>query len=130
MYQDVALKQLRQKLRNNSTDAEKKLWSALRRSQIMGLKFTRQYSIGRFIADFYCSALRLVIELDGSQHLLEQNVIYDFERTKFLNSKNITVMRFFDNEVLNNLEGVVERIIQTVKNIPSLPPLINKGRSA
>ncbi len=128
MYQDKILKGFRKELRNNSTDAERKMWSVLRRNQIMGFKFTRQYSVGKFIADFYCPSLRLAVELDGSQHMQKDNITYDKNRTRFFNSKNISVLRFYDNEVLNNLEGVVERIIQEIKNIPSQPPLINKGR--
>jgi very-short-patch-repair endonuclease len=124
MYQDKQFKSLRQKLRNDTTDAEEKLWQALRKSQILGYKFTRQYGVGKYILDFYCSVLRLAVELDGSQHMEIQRYKYDEERTNFLNSHNITVIRFFDNEVFNNLPGVLEKIVQTIKylqinNIPS-----------
>lgn len=116
MYQDKSFKTLRQKLRNNVTDAERKLWQVLRKNQILGYKFTRQYGVGKYVLDFYCSAVRLGIELDGSQHMEVEKVKYDLERTQFLNAQNIKVLRFYDNDVFNNLEGIVEKIIQTIKN--------------
>jgi very-short-patch-repair endonuclease len=121
MYQDKRFKTLRKKLRNNSTEAERKLWQALRKNQILGYKFTRQYGVEKYIVDFYCPILRLAVELDGSQHMEPENKIYDENRTKFLNSQKIKVIRFYDNEVFNNLPGVVEKIIQVIKliNIPS-----------
>jgi len=128
MYQDKRFKTLRKKLRNNTTDSERKLWQALRKNQILGYKFTRQYGIGKYVVDFYCSFLRLAIELDGSQHMEEENKLYDEKRTEFLNLQKIKVVRFYDNDVFNNLPGVVERIIQIIKliNIPS--PCRARGR--
>jgi very-short-patch-repair endonuclease len=121
MYQDKRFKSLRKKLRNGATEAEKKLWQALRKNQILGYKFTRQYGIGKYVVDFYCSVLRLAIELDGSQHMKEEDKLYDEKRTEFLNLQKIQVTRFYDNDIFNNLPGVVERIIQVIKliNIPS-----------
>ena len=121
MYQDKRFKTLRKKLRNSATDAERKLWQALRKNQILGYKFTRQYGVGKYVVDFYCSVLRLAVELDGSQHMEEENKLYDEKRTNFLNSQKIKVIRFYDNDVFNNLPGVVERTIQVIKliNIPS-----------
>jgi very-short-patch-repair endonuclease len=115
IYQDKQFKNLRKKLRNNSTDAERKLWQVLRKNQILGYKFTRQYGVGKYIVDFYCSAFRLAIELDGSQHMEPKNKLYDGKRTEFLNSQRIKVIRFYDNDVFNNLPGVVEKIIQVIK---------------
>ena len=116
MYQDTDLKTLRKKLRNGQTEAEYKLWQVLRKSQL-GFKFIRQYSVGKFILYFYCPFLLLAIELDGSQHMLPENLDYDAKRTEFLNNQNITVLRFYDNEIFNNIEGVVERILQTINKI-------------
>ena len=84
---------------------------------MLDLKFIRQYGVGKYVVDFYCPALRLVIESDGGQHLDPENLVYDEARTEFLNSLDIKVIRFYDNEVMNNLDGVVESIIQTIKNI-------------
>ena len=116
LYQNPQQKKFRKHLRNNSTDSEKKLWSILRKGQILNYKFIRQYSVRKFILDFYCARLRLAIELDGSQHMEPKNLKYDKERTNFLNSHNITVIRFYDNEVLKNLEGVAEKIINTIRS--------------
>ena len=117
MYQDKQFKSLRQKLRNTPTDAERKLWSVLRKNQIMGYKFTRQYGVGNYVLDFYCSALRLAIELDGSQHMETEKAEYDQKRTNFLNLEKIQVLRFYNNDVLNNLEGVVEKIITVIQSV-------------
>jgi very-short-patch-repair endonuclease len=116
MYQDKRFKSLRKKLRNDATDAEKKLWQALRKNQILGYKFTRQYGVGEYVVDFYCSVIRLAVELDGSQHMEKKKLEYDEKRTKFLNAQKIKVIRFYDNEVFNNLSGFIEKIIQFTKN--------------
>ena len=86
LYQDSRLKVLRQKLRKNSTDAERALWRLIRKSQVENTKFIRQYSAGRYILDFYSPKLRLAVELDGGQHLNESGLAYDEKRTRFLNS--------------------------------------------
>jgi len=98
------LQQARKNLRRTSTPQEKILWSKLR-SRKLGPVFKRQESIGNFIADFYCPKKMLVIELDGSQHL--DNKEYDEERTNYFESLNIKVIRFWNNEVNTNLDGVL-----------------------
>jgi very-short-patch-repair endonuclease len=110
-YNDQNLKPLRQILRRNQTDAERKLWNAIRNRQLLGLKFIRQYSVGNYILDFYCSEKRLAIELDGGQHADEENKKDDDERTAYLNQQDIKVIRFWNNDVLQNIEGVGESII-------------------
>lgn len=117
LYQAPEFKSLRQKLRNSGTETERALWKVLRRKQILGYKFIRQYGVGRFVLDFYCPELRLSIELDGSQHLKAGNAEDDKQRTHFLKEKNITELRFFDNEVFNNLDGIADKIIFTIKKI-------------
>lgn len=94
-------------LRQRMTDAERKLWQKLRASQL-GVKFRRQTPMGNYVVDFYCHACRLVVELDGSQHL--EQVAYDEQRTIYLNNLGLTVLRFWNNEVLLNTDGVLERI--------------------
>lgn len=96
-------------LRKSSTDAEKLLWSRLRSKQIQGHKFRRQEQIGRFIVDFVCYERKLVVEADGGQHAVEKEK--DAERTAWLNSQNFTVVRFWNHEILTNLEGVLEKIM-------------------
>jgi very-short-patch-repair endonuclease len=115
-----SLKNRRMELRKNSTDAEKKLWSKLRKRQLAGFKFCRQFSIGRFILDFYCPKCRLGIELDGGQHAEEQKIVYDKRRTEYLNRNNIKMIRFWDNDVLKNIEGVLGRILEELTP-PTLP---------
>jgi len=95
-------------LRRNSTDAERLLWRNIRAGRLDGLKFRRQEQIGRFIADFVCYEKRLIVEADGGQHALEREK--DEERTQWLNSQGFTVLRFWNNEILTNLDGVLETI--------------------
>ena len=92
------------KLRRSMTDAERLLWKYLRASGFQGLKFRRQYPLGQFIVDFYCLEQQLVIELDGSQHM---NNAADREREACLRAQGLMVLRFWNNEVLENVNGVL-----------------------
>jgi very-short-patch-repair endonuclease len=94
-------------LRKEITPQEKILWHKLRNSSL-GYRFRRQHSIGNFIADFFCAEKRLIIELDGSQHL--DNVEHDKERTNYFESLGIKVIRFWNNEVNTNINGVLMKI--------------------
>ncbi|HXQ10612.1 MAG TPA: DUF559 domain-containing protein [Caulobacteraceae bacterium] len=96
-------------LRRFATDAEHVLWSRLRNRQLEGCKFRRQAPIGRFIADFACLERRLVIELDGGQHA--EQTRYDGMRTQALEAAGWTVLRFWNHEVLQNVEGVLIAVI-------------------
>jgi very-short-patch-repair endonuclease len=89
------------------TDAERKLWSALRNRQVEGAKFRRQQPIGPFIADFVCQEHRLIVEADGGQH---SGSIADDRRTGFLEGKGYRVLRFWNNDILSNFDGVVQVI--------------------
>ena len=100
----------RKELRKNSTESEKKLWQYLRNRQFEGLKFYRQYWIGNYITDFYSPSLKLVIELDGSQHFTPEGLEYDKIRENFMKSLEIKTLRFNNNDVLTNIEGVLEEI--------------------
>ena len=93
-------------LRKKQTSQEQKLWSLLRNRQFFGLKFKRQYPIGEYIVDFICVEKSLIIELDGGQHNIDDNIKKDENRTKYLNSKGYQVIRVWNNEVDKNLEGV------------------------
>lgn len=100
-------------LRKNLTEAEKKLWDTLRSKQMEQFKFRRQQPIGNYIVDFFCSELRLVVELDGGQHAEQMG--YDEKRTQFLQSQGYHVLRFWNNEVMGNIEGVYGVIVDTIK---------------
>ena len=95
-------------LRTQSTDAERLLWRHLKAKQLEGLKFRRQEQIGRFIVDFVCYEKALILEADGGQHALEREK--DEERTRWLNAQGFTVLRFWNHEILANIEGVLEEI--------------------
>ena len=109
------LKTLARKLRNQSTQSEIKLWHQLRNKQFHGYRFHRQKPLLNFIADFYCYELKLVIELDGYTHDFEESIIKDEFKTEKLESYGLTVLRYSDDEVMNNLEGVMYALEQFAK---------------
>lgn len=110
IHNRIELKVFRKNLRNNSTSAEATLWLQLKNSQLDGRKFRRQHSLGAYILDFYCPAEKLCIELDGADHYTGNGEAYDEERTKYLNSLNIRVIRFENKEVFQAIEYVLGRI--------------------
>jgi len=95
-------------LRHNQTDAEKFLWQKLRNRNLIGVKFRRQYPLGDYIVDFICIEHKLIIELDGSQHMDQQN--YDTKRSEFLKLQGYEVLRFWNNQVLLESESVLQEI--------------------
>ncbi len=98
------------------TDAERRLWAALRNRRLADLKFRRQVPLGRYVLDFYCEDARLAVEVDGSQHA--QRVAYDEARTLWLASKRIRTVRVWNNDVIQNLAGVLEIIdIESGENV-------------
>jgi very-short-patch-repair endonuclease len=104
------------KLRRNQTEAEQKLWSLLRRHQMNGLQFRRQYSIGPFFADFVCLEAKLIIEVDGSQHADQMEC--DESRSEFLRGMGYTVLRFWNFEVIGEIDQVVQRIADALEGVP------------
>jgi very-short-patch-repair endonuclease len=94
-------------MRREPTEAEKVLWQALQKQQLDGTRFRRQQVVGSYILDFYCLAYRLAIEVDGKGHEETGQKQYDQERTDFLSEKGITVLRFPNNRVVSDLEGVL-----------------------
>ncbi|WP_245549477.1 MULTISPECIES: endonuclease domain-containing protein [Methylomicrobium] len=96
------------------TDAEKILWSRVRRKQISGVQFYRQKPIGGYIVDFYAPQAKLVIELDGGQHFEPEQQYYDQQRTLYLQNQGLAVLRFTNVEVLKNIEGVMEVVFREV----------------
>ena len=99
-------------LRKNPTEAEKKLWSLLRLKQLDGYRFRRQAPIGPYIVDFFCPPALLIIEVDGGQHATEAAA--DEARTHWLQSRGYRVLRFWNNDILQNPEGVLSRLHQVL----------------
>ncbi|HXD35593.1 MAG TPA: endonuclease domain-containing protein [Rhodanobacter sp.] len=112
-------------LRTTSTDAEIKLWYHLRAKRLGGLKFRRQHPIPPYVADFFCEELKLVIELDGSQH----NEGADSARTHALERQGLLILRFWDNQVLQEIEAVLEAILNFARNrtLSPTPPPAGEG---
>jgi len=108
------LKQLSRQLRDNMTDAERHLWAKIRMKQIKGYRFYRQKPIGDYIVDFFCPGAKLIIEIDGSQHLVGETLEYDRIRDDYLSSFGLRVLRFNNIDVLTNTDGVVERIEEEI----------------
>ncbi len=106
--------------RNNPTVAEQKLWRCLRGKQL-GVKFRRQHPLGPYVLDFFCPAVGLAIELDGGQHAGSPE---DVRRDQWLAEQGIRVVRFWNRDVLGNMDGVLERILSEInKEDPPYPPL-------
>ena len=95
-------------VRRQSTDAERALWSKLRNRRMMNCKFRRQFPIGRYVVDFVCLKHNLVVEIDGGHHADQQD--YDAVRTEWLESQGFEVLRYWDNEVLTQMDSVLESI--------------------
>ena len=112
------------RLRAEMTDAERKLWQALRAHRFRGGAFRRQAPLGPYIADFVCHALKLVIEVDGGQH---SGSVSDARRDDWMAREGYKVLRFWNNEVLGNLEGVLDRIGREIAAAPPLRPSPARG---
>ncbi|HAF48069.1 MAG TPA: hypothetical protein DCL08_02375 [Anaerolineaceae bacterium] len=113
------MRRLAQNLRKTQTDAEQLLWSKLRSRELSGFKFRRQHPIDNYILDFYCNEAQLAIEIDGGQHAEKENIKMDEQRTALLNQKGIRVIRYWNNDVLENTDEVLEDILATLKEITS-----------
>ena len=107
LFNQTKYKEFRKELRNNSTIGEKVLWDKLKGSKFLDLKFRRQYSVGKFVLDFYCTKLKLGIEVDGSSHNQIDSEEKDENRTKCLESEGIRIIRFKDYEIIENVENVL-----------------------
>ncbi|MHB9031840.1 MAG: endonuclease domain-containing protein [Anaerolineae bacterium] len=97
-------------LRTNQTPAEYRLWTRLSNRQLLGYKFRRQHIVGPYILDFYCPGAHLAVELDGDQHANAATLAYDQQRSRFLFTRGIRVIRFWNYEILDELESVLEQI--------------------
>ena len=121
-----ALTSVARRLRNNSTEAEKYLWQALR-SDGRGVKFRRQAVIGPYIFDFVCFEKKLVVEVDGGQHCQNQS---DSVRDEWFSSQGFETLRFWNNDVLENLDGVAQKIEERLKFPLPIPPHKGEGISS
>jgi very-short-patch-repair endonuclease len=123
MYLNREQREFARQLRNNATDAERKLWRALRAEQLDGYKFRRQAAIGPYVVDFVCFSHKLVIELDGVQHALGESPVRDAERTEWLESRGFQVLRFWNHQLDDGVWAVVDEIRSALeKSEPNLPP--------
>ena len=109
-------KALARSLRKNQTDAENRMWYYLRNRRLSGYKFVREYVIGKYIADFVCREKKLIIEVDGGQHMTAE--AYDQQRTKDLEAVGYLVVRVWNNEVFKNIQGVMEHILTLLESVP------------
>ena len=107
-------------LRLNATDAERKLWQQISARRLAGVRFNRQFPIGPFICDFVSRTAKLVIEVDGGQHAVD--VAKDEARTAYLEARSYRVIRFWNNDVLDRIEGVVSEIERVLADMPSPNP--------
>ncbi len=121
LFYNTRLKKYSQELRKNMTDAERLLWSRLRRKQLNNFQFYRQRIMGDYIVDFYCPRSKLIIEVDGGQHYQDEGDRRDKVRDDYMKNLGMRILRVSDREVLQNLNGVVERICEIL--IPLNPPL-------
>jgi very-short-patch-repair endonuclease len=112
---NINLKDIRQKLRKNLSAPETILWSKLKSKQL-GVKFRRQYGVANYILDFYCSTLKLAIEIDGNSHYDNDALLADKSREDYLKSINIKVLRFTNPEITDNLNGVIIKLSNYINN--------------
>lgn len=115
LYNPKTLKDRRRDLRKNQTPAEKLLWKHISKDKIFGLRFLRQYGVGPYILDFYCTKIRLGIEVDGEVHKRTERKTYDTEREKYLKSLNINLFRVWNNDVLSNTKQTLVELKNAIK---------------
>ena len=101
-------------LRQDTTEAEKYLWEYLRNRRVLGVKFRRQYPVGKYVLDFFCPEIGLAVEIDGSQHLSDEGLTHDQKRDAFLASRGIFVLRVFNHDVLGKTEVVLQAIAEEI----------------
>ena len=117
LYNKLSEKVKRRQLRQDITKAEKIIWAKIKNRQIENCKFRRQYSVDKFVIDFYSPILKLAIEIDGDSHFEDDAVEYDIERQVFIESAGIKFIRFTNEDVYGNLSGVLESIAQTIRDL-------------
>ena len=113
LFMNLLVTQYARDLRKNLTDAEERLWQLLRKKQL-GVRFRRQVPLGKYILDFACFDPKIIIEIDGGQHADPRAELYDQQRTAWLESHGYKILRFWNNEVLGEIENVVEEILKNI----------------
>ena len=123
---------LKRRLRSNMTGPETRLWSRLRARRLQGLKFRRQHGIGPYIVDFYCPEQSLVIEVDGNSHADADHIVRDQLRDKYFQSLGLRVIRYFNDEIVKNLAGVLEDLAEKLGSgsTSPRPSLRRRGKEA
>jgi very-short-patch-repair endonuclease len=111
---NTKLKGYSRELRKNMTNAERLLWSKVRKKQLRGNQFYRQRIIGNYIVDFYCPKAKLIIEIDGGQHYDNDGIKKDRIRDKYIKNQGLKVLRFSDRDIFENLNGVIEKIYENL----------------
>ena len=117
IFNKISEKEKRRLLRKNMTKAEVYLWVQLKNKKILGQRFLRQYGINTYVLDFYCPKLKLAIEVDGATHLSEDEIEYDKHRQEEIETLGIQFLRFWNDEVYNDLTNVIEKIKQKIKEL-------------
>ena len=126
IFNKTSEKAKRQKLRTNMPPAERILWGHLKNKSILGAKFRRQYSVGKYIVDFYCPLLKLGIEIDGDSHFDGNSAKLDEDRQVYIQSFGIKFIRFTNQEIYKNLEAVLGEIETAINTSPN-PSLLRRG---
>lgn len=128
-YNKISEKEKRRALRNQMPLAEKIVWLSLRKRQICGVRFLRQYSIDHYVLDFYSPEIKLAIEIDGETHSTKEEKEYDMDRQKYVESFGVKVIRFKNEQVFGNVDKVIENIKSEVKTRLTIFPPFNKGET-
>lgn len=129
LYNTTNVKEKRRKLRQHQTNAEDLVWRFLRNRQLLGLKFRRQYSVNKYIIDFYCSEIKFALELDGGSHNSHEQGVKDKIRQTYLEDFGITFIRIRDDELLGNPNKAFEKIEKAVRNLTPAPLLLKERSS-
>jgi very-short-patch-repair endonuclease len=124
------MKERAQALRQNMTEAENRIWYYLRNRRLLGHKFVREHVIGHYIADFVCREKKIIIEIDGGQHM--DAIEYDEQRTRYLERRGYRVLRIWNHDVFKNIQGVMDSVLSLLESVPLPPPsspaLLPQGR--
>jgi very-short-patch-repair endonuclease len=127
LYNKTSEKQKRRKLRQHQTNAEDLMWRFLRNRQLLGLKFRRQYSVSKYVIDFYCTEIKFAIELDGASHNSYKKKVKDKKRQTYLEDFGITFIRIKDTELFGNPNKAFEKIEKAIRDLTPAP-LLSKER--
>ncbi len=116
------MKERARRLRRNMTDSENRMWYYLRNRRLGGYKFVREYVIGKYIADFVCREKKLILEIDGGQHM--EAIEYDLRVTKYLESRGYRVLRIWNHDVFKNMQGVMDSVLNLLESVLTPTTLI------